>query len=681
MARFAFWVLAYGLALWVVERLAGGVRAAMWVLFWIALLIAGGYYVGRLIGFVRARVLWRLRRRLIVTYVFIAVVPVVLIIVLVLIKDFLNNGQFAAFLVALKLRDHAGQLEQISRVVGHEMHLSQAKSPDALLDEVENFFEKELGRHTKSYPGLEITLRLGPRVRAFRLDGTRVSPPVELPPWLTQEEFAGFVVDRDQIALRSVDRGPTPAGELTVIVSQPLTPELLDLVGEGIGPVRILIPPSVSGRQEARSAPPAGQRALGEFSQQDSLSSRSVELPPPTNPVDTTIVGASSLDPIVWGGAAEHRLAEPVLVVVTSRAGTLNRQLLSTLGRFSRVYITLFIIVALVFLVIELVSLVIGVRLTRSITSTVDNLYDATERVRIGDFSYRIGIPARDQLTALGEAFDSMTASVERLLRESQEKSRLESELEIAREVQRQLFPQKIPQVPGLELYGMCRPARVVSGDYFDFLEIDKTHVGLVIADISGKGISAALLMAAIQSSLRAQLYDGFSRAGLSAPVPISTAEVVGRLNRQLFESTSAEKYATFFYALYDAATRSLTYTNAGHLPPVLFRGGRVLRLDRGGTVVGLFSPAEYEQAVVVLEAGDVFLGFTDGLTEPENIFGEEFGEARLLDAARRALPGSPDALVQEIYRSVNDWTGSPELQDDMTLLVAKAGASEKTLP
>ena len=674
MARFAFWMLAYGLALWLVDRLGRGVPGPLWLLFWIALLVTGGYYFGRLIGFVRARVLWRLRRRLIITYLFIAVVPIVLIIFLVLIKDFLNNGQFAAFLVALKLRDRAGQLQQITRVVGREMHVSKAKSPDELLDAVQSFFASELGEYAKSYPGLEITLQLGSRVRAFRLDGSAVRRPVTLPKWFTHEEFAGFVVDGEQIALRSVDRGQTPVGELTLIVSQPLTPELLDLVGQGIGPVRVLIPPSVRGAREARTPAP-GQQALGEFSQQDSLSSKSVELPAPANHADITVVGASSLDPIVWGGDTEQHLAEPVLVVVTSRVVALNRQLISTLGPFSRIYVTLFIVVALVFLVIELVSLIIGIRLTRSITSTVDSLYAATEKVKAGDFSYRIGIPARDQLTALGEAFDSTTASVERLLRESQEKSRLESELEIAREVQRQLFPQTIPKPPGLELYGMCKPARMVSGDYFDFLQIDKDRVGLVLGDISGKGISAALLMAAIQSSLRAQFYNGFSSTGIGEPAPLSTAEVVKRLNRQLFESTSTEKYATFFYALYDASARSLTYTNAGHLPPVLFRGGRRQRLECGGTVVGLFSPMEYEQATVQLEPGDIFLAFTDGLTEPENIYGEEFGEERLLEVAQRALGSPLDVLVQEIYSSVGDWTGSPELQDDMTLIVAKATA------
>jgi phosphoserine phosphatase RsbU/P len=214
-----------------------------------------------------------------------------------------------------------------------------------------------------------------------------------------------------------------------------------------------------------------------------------------------------------------------------------------------------------------------------------------------------------------------------------------------------------------------------VSGDYYDFLKLSGNQVGLVLGDISGKGISAALLMAAIQSSLHAQFYDGHSPEPAPRALPLSTATVVERLNRQLFAASPPEKYATFFYAVYDATTRRLAYTTAGHPPPVLFRRDDVLRLDTGGTVVGLFSTIQYEQGMVELEPGDLLLAFTDGLTEPENSYGEEYGEARLLAIARRALGSRPEFLVEEIYRSVSDWTGSPELQDDMTLLVAKAVA------
>jgi len=195
--------------------------------------------------------------------------------------------------------------------------------------------------------------------------------------------------------------------------------------------------------------------------------------------------------------------------------------------------------------------------------------------------------------------------------------------------------------------------------------------VGIVLGDVSGKGISAALLMAAIQSALRAQFYDSFVSRGIGEARPVSTAEVIARLNLQLYENSPVEKYVTMLFSVFDARTRRLSYTNAGHLPPVLFRGGKIERLRAGGTVVGLFPDAEYEQAELELKPGDTLLAFTDGLTEPRNAFDEEFGEERLLKAVQKARGVPPEALVEEICRSVSDWTGSPELQDDMTLLLA----------
>jgi sigma-B regulation protein RsbU (phosphoserine phosphatase) len=395
---------------------------------------------------------------------------------------------------------------------------------------------------------------------------------------------------------------------------------------------------------------------------------------------DIAVYGASSLDPILWGGDRQEKAMAPALVIVSSRMSALNSRLLATLGDFSWVYVFLFKTLVIVFLVIEGVALLIGVRMTRSITSTVDKLYDATERVKAGDLSYRIQTPPRDQLTALGGAFDSMTVSVQRLMQESEERMRLQSELDIAREVQNRLFPESAPRVPGLELYGVCKAARSVSGDYYDFLELDGNRVGLVLGDVSGKGISAALLMAAIQSALRAQFYldAGAVGAATHAPLPsqpLLPAQVVERLNRQLYASTPLEKYVTFFFALYDATTRQLSYTNAGHLPPLLFRGDRIERLRTGGTVVGLFPAMTYEVGEVQLERGDLLVAYTDGLTEPENTYGEQFGEGRLLEVLRRALNASPEALTAEVYRTIEEWTGSPELQDDMTMVLARVVA------
>ena len=203
-------------------------------------------------------------------------------------------------------------------------------------------------------------------------------------------------------------------------------------------------------------------------------------------------------------------------------------------------------------------------------------------------------------------------------------------------------------------------------------MELDEYRVGLVLGDVSGKGISAALLMAAMQSALRAQIYDETADGQGSALVHLSTAQVVARLNRQLYANTPLEKYVTFFFGIYDARSRNLSYTNAGHLPPMLFRQGKIEFLRTGGTVVGLFPSMAYEVGEIQMEPRDLLLAYTDGITEPENTYGEQFGEARLRDLAKGMLNASPEVLAQTIYRTVDEWTGSPELQDDMTVVLAR---------
>ncbi|MHB8653712.1 MAG: PP2C family protein-serine/threonine phosphatase [Terriglobia bacterium] len=678
VARFAVWVAAYGVALWVVGRTTGGVPGLLWFLFWITSVPTAFYYLFRLVGIFKQRVLWSLRRRLIITYLFIAVVPIFLFVLLVGLGAFMINGQFASYLISLRLREQTDELQELDRALVDEARVTSWNKPEELLSHLQSVFVSDQSALAASYPGLEITTQVGSTTRSFRLDGGAVPQPVMLPSWLDRKEFEGTVVEQGRILFRAVDRKMTSAGELTVILSQPFTPEVLDILGAGIGPVGILTPagnsmagaPAVSSTTGAQPSSAEVERIPGVR-----ISSKSVQVPQPASFFDFVVFGAASLDPVVWEGNQERVQVESGRIVVTSRIITLNRQLFSQLGNFSSVLVISFLVIAGFFLVIEIFALIVGVQLTRSMTTTVDKLYLATERVKVGDFSHRISLPAKDQLSALGEAFDGMASSVERLLRESLEKTRLEGELEIAREVQGQLFPQKAPEVPGLWLHGVCKPARVVSGDYYDFLPLGGSQVGLVVGDISGKGISAALLMASVQSALHAQFYDGHAPGELSEASLMSSADVVGRLNRQLFASTPTEKYATFFYAVYDGETRRLIYTNAGHPPPYYFHRGKIYRLVEGGTVVGLFEDSIYEQAVIQLEPGDMLLAFTDGITEPENSYGEEFGEGRLFDVAQRASICPPEELVEVIYRAVSDWTGSPELQDDMTLMVARCVA------
>ncbi|MCI0418527.1 MAG: SpoIIE family protein phosphatase, partial [Acidobacteria bacterium] len=316
---------------------------------------------------------------------------------------------------------------------------------------------------------------------------------------------------------------------------------------------------------------------------------------------------------------------------------------------------------------------VFGMSLTRTITRSVADLYEGTVKVNSGDFSNRIPIRSNDQLSELAASFNRMTANVEKLIIESKEKERLESELEIAREVQSQLFPKCAPRLKTLQLAGACRPARMVSGDYYDFIPLSANWTALAIGDIAGKGISAALLMASIQSSLRAQLN---SNHRLTAPQPgmerFSTSDLTALLNTQLYESTSPEKFATFFCALYDEETSRLVYTNAGHLPPILIRQGKARRLEVNGMVLGAFPNQSYEKGCFELRAGDLLAAYTDGITEPENEYGEEFGERRLTELLIRNAGKPLEELIGVVTSAAGEWGSASEQQDDMTLLLLR---------
>jgi phosphoserine phosphatase RsbU/P len=332
------------------------------------------------------------------------------------------------------------------------------------------------------------------------------------------------------------------------------------------------------------------------------------------------------------------------------------------------------VVVAVLFFLVESVAVWIGVSLSRRMTRAVNQLYEGTRRVIHGDFQHRIQVTDQDQLSELAQSFNQMTGNLERLLMVEKEKERLQTELEIAREVQGQLYPKEAPPVCGLKLTVRCDPARMVSGDYYDYQQIADGKVAFAIGDVAGKGISAALLMATLQAALRAQIsaYMPANENECSNTPEVDAAALVSKLNKQIYAHTAPEKYATFFFALFNQKTKVLTYTNAGHLSPLLFRGGEVIPLDSNGTVVGAFPFARYDESCLTLHPGDLLVCYTDGITEPENAFGEMFGEERLIELIRRHGHLDDGDIVKNILESVRSWTGSPELHDDMTLLIAR---------
>ncbi len=261
-------------------------------------------------------------------------------------------------------------------------------------------------------------------------------------------------------------------------------------------------------------------------------------------------------------------------------------------------------------------------------------------------------------------------------------RERANREMEIAREVQRRLFPQASPSVPGVEIAGHCRPALGIGGDYYDFIALDRasdgtaqasSRLGIAIGDVSGKGISAALLMASLRASLRGQTLTGFDLAHL-----------VRNVNLLLYDSSDSNRYATFFFAQYDPATRQLTYVNAGHNAPVILRPKtaavtvgpngtcEILRLEEGGPVVGLLVEASYQQCVITMEPGDVLIGYTDGISEAMNREDEEWGEDRMIAQAASSVHLSAQQMLECLLEAADRFASGAPQHDDMTLVLMK---------
>jgi sigma-B regulation protein RsbU (phosphoserine phosphatase) len=228
--------------------------------------------------------------------------------------------------------------------------------------------------------------------------------------------------------------------------------------------------------------------------------------------------------------------------------------------------------------------------------------------------------------------------------------------------VQERLFPQEIPALPGVSIHGGCRPAQGVGGDYYDVIPMENGQLGLAIGDVSGKGISAALLMASLRASLRGMTMDG--QADL--------AVLLARVNRLVYESSASNRYATFFFAIYEPGSRLLRYVNAGHNPPYVLRGACELPLEGGGMVIGLLPDAEYREFQMTLQPGDLLLAYTDGISEALNPEEQEWGEERMMDAARRSAPAHAGGILRHIMDEADRFAANAPQHDDMTLLLMK---------
>jgi sigma-B regulation protein RsbU (phosphoserine phosphatase) len=667
----------------------------------------------------RRRILWRLRNRLIVTYVFIGVIPVVLLLAMAGFSLFLFAGQFARYVVISELNTQLRSVEAVNAAISNELAAGVARGNNPAAESLSGLKKRDRAwghRRVQAWQGSK-ALPLSSEASA--------APPFSYPGFFDKKDnlyaqallqgkpFQEIVSDHGKLYLRVVSVLPVGDTTLTVVTSEPLDQTLVGKIAEDLGEITLYADaaPDEPAGPVTPAAPNSGVKtsfsynATGNATDKNGVvvthgtgDRRSTEVlsstftvgtsPQPTSFMDQEIPFVTPLQAVDWGSGTD--VGRDILLKVKTRPSKLYGHLFAALGEFAGYVVDALIGVALFFAVIELIALIIGTRMTRTVTAAVAQLHNATKHVDRGDFSHRIPVRSSDQLADLAISFNSMTASIEKLILEQKEKQRLENELVIAQEVQAQLFPRQVSELESLEVHGFCRPARTVSGDYYDFLTASSHKLILAVGDISGKGISAALLMATIHSAVRAYSMENMPQlrepvgvgavAGAGRVIgawpegaEVSPGALLGLLNHQLYESTPPEKYATLFLAIYDGRSHQLTYSNGGHLPPILIsESGAIRRLEAGGTVVGLFDNMSYDEGVAEMHPGEIFLAYSDGVTEPENDFGE-FGEERLIDLVRdnRHLP--LPQISQIVTMAVDDWIGDNEQPDDVTLVLARA--------
>jgi sigma-B regulation protein RsbU (phosphoserine phosphatase) len=608
------------------------------------------YFAFRITPWVRSQLLWSLRNRLIVAYVFIAVVPVVLLLTMAGIAAYLVYVQLGAHILRDGLAERMHDLRAVSDTIAHAIARDTANDKSATTDAVlqRPLVAAVVASESSEYTGLTV-------------DGTPADILIPHGEGRERREFIGLVDQDGQLWIQCFRHVRAARDSIPLRVSLPVSSDFLDTLPDELGPIQFTIMkqvPSVGAQDPQR--PP-------EYVPGFDIGSRHRQLGPALRWIDPPVQGALTLEALhVEAGKSDPQVT-PIYASFWVRPSRLNGTLFASVGAIGPLVTLVLILASILFILMEAGALVTGVILTRRITSAVADLYDATRYVRRGDFTRRVRVQRKDQLGVLAESFNEMTSSIGGLIEEQRQRQRLENEITIAREVQLQLFPRTIPQLPGVELAAICKAARMVSGDYYDFILLSPSRVAILLADISGKGISASLLMASMQAALRSLvLLD----PGASA------AQTVARLNLHLCRNTADDHYATLFYGIYDSDRHTLEYTNAGHCVPFLVAGDNTRKLEEGGTVVGLFEEAEYESVTVQADPESLFVTFSDGLTEPMNVFGEEFGTRRLLEEVMRHRAAAPGRLAEELIDAAEQWGGADEQADDMTVIVARLNSN-----
>ena len=656
----------------------------------LALVVALGYLLVRMLNLLQQRFLWRVRRKLVLSYVLIGFVPILLSVVFFLVSgalllttvssslvqlSFSDVMEDANDLAAMTAVDLGGLVEpaEVRVVLAGRVQAVEERYPDASIAVLWN----EAGRDRAAGAGpwrhdsrdLRFPVWLGAPPDAGGPGDARDGAPVDAGGLVVTRGRAGWTVVARGVA-RFDEDGPVYA----VVADLPIAGEVARRMqaSRGVTFIDFSVTPTVGGAgADSAGADPAAALEALRFP---------FGAPPPDGAptLDLSYYYEARVELLDWStgrrgrGAVGFRVHPTVFYREVVEGGEY------ALGLF--VWGLLWL--GVMFLTIEAAAMVMGFALAGSITGAVHELFTGTERVRQGDLTHRIRVGTEDQLGELAESFNTMTGSIADLMAEAAEKRRLEEELRIARDIQMSLLPEGPASVPGLTVTAACRPAREVGGDYYDFIRLDEHRLGVLVADVSGKGTSAAFYMAELKGVVLS--LSRFHQ---------SPRELLIEVNRILSATLDGRTFITMTYAVLDLAARRLTYARAGHTPlvhvPFAPEGPRTPRvLAPDGLVVGLQIDGVEEKFIELLEessfsleTGDLVALFTDGVTEAMNEESDLFGEERLSRLLTEQIHLSSDDLKQRVLGDVEAFAGTAEQHDDMTIVLLRVGDAPSLPP
>jgi serine phosphatase RsbU (regulator of sigma subunit) len=464
------------------------------------------------------------------------------------------------------------------------------------------------------------------------------------PQWLGAPSFAGVVEDRGHPEIRFMGTAKRDVCSVRVLVRIPLGESFLSQLSNASG-LEIVDSTAVILSQYRRDEGIAGEIEAN-------------FMPGSSRPVPVVVVVRN------WRtGSSESWV---ICQIRPSYSRTIED--LSRMGLRTASWVFPLVSVVLTFCLAYACGLWLSLRLSRRIATVIDTLSRAAHRIGMGDFSVRIPVAEKDQLGLLVASFNAMTSDLESLREQEKQHIVIERDIALAQEAQQYLYPRAAPVLSGAKVWGMTSPARIVSGDLYDFFRFSSNAVGLLCADVSGKGMSAALMMAHLQAVAHGRM---LTQPG-ARPSP---SDFAATLNRDIVGRFGDNRYVTMFYGEYDSDSGLLRYINAGHSRPLFISAdGEVTTLPDGDLPIGLFPEVAYEELQISLLSSYAIVVYSDGLVDALNSRGEEFGEERLLDYCK-SLPKGATAreICVSLSQRVSEWSAGVEQFDDITILALTA--------